>query len=441
MTDIIEFGESVKKEDISLIRYSDTHLMISHNNGVDSIVIYDWFESDDFKLSLIRFSDGSFWSSEEIDILVDTPTMGDDVLIGTNSADTIDGLAGNDYLETYDGDDHLNGGSGDDYLEGGLGSDTYYFDQDFGQDGLYDEGGIDDALVFGDQINPDDIVFSSSSQNIQISLKHSTSTLLIYGGMNSIEMVERFLFSDGTVWDGQTIIDQLSGPTEGDDVITGSGSADSINGLAGNDTLYGGDGDDLLLGGNGKDSIYGQNHNDELNGGKGVDKLYGGNGNDILYGGDQKDTLKGEGGNDHLWGGKHNDILIGGRGDDIYHIGRSEGFDKINNSSSGHKTEHDLVSLEGSYDYSDLWFVKNSNHLDAYLLGSNDRFRINNWFKNAKFKVDEIQTSEAAISTEGIDQLVNAMSAFGAPSGGEISLSSEEKQQIDTLIASSWSAS
>jgi hypothetical protein len=30
------------------------------------------------------------------------------------------------------------------------------------------------------------------------------------------------------------------------------------------------------------------------------------------------------------------------------------------------------------------------------------------------------------------------MAAFGSPSGGEISLSAEEKNQVDTAIAAAW---
>ena len=52
------------------------------------------------------------------------------------------------------------------------------------------------------------------------------------------------------------------GPTSGDDVFIGDGTAEIASGGAGNDTLNGGDGDDTLVGGAG---------DDRLNGGAGVD--------------------------------------------------------------------------------------------------------------------------------------------------------------------------
>jgi len=55
-------------------------------------------------------------------------------------------------------------------------------------------------------------------------------------------------------------------PTEGDDIITGNSSSNSLTGLGGNDKLYGLDGNDTL---------YGEGGNDYLNGGAGNDYLDG----------------------------------------------------------------------------------------------------------------------------------------------------------------------
>jgi len=90
--------------------------------------------------------------------------------------------------------------------------------------------------------------------------------------------------------------------TEIDQVIQGSGGADSLFGRGGADQLYGGNGDDNLLGGNG---------NDLLEGGNGRDWLRGGNGNDILHGGTGDDTLE---------GGLGNNVLEGGEGNDTYRL-------------------------------------------------------------------------------------------------------------------------
>ena len=56
-------------------------------------------------------------------------TPGDDVIVGTDGLDRIDGGAGNDTICSLDGPDHVVGGAGDDRLFGGL--DEYYPDDDY----------------------------------------------------------------------------------------------------------------------------------------------------------------------------------------------------------------------------------------------------------------------------------------------------------------------
>jgi serralysin len=76
---------------------------------------------------------------------VNQPTVGDDVLFGTDCKDRISGLAGNDYIRGGAGNDRLfgnegkdalignagkdilNGGAGDDILTGGMGKDRFVF--------------------------------------------------------------------------------------------------------------------------------------------------------------------------------------------------------------------------------------------------------------------------------------------------------------------------
>jgi Ca2+-binding RTX toxin-like protein len=61
------------------------------------------------------------------------------------------------------------------------------------------------------------------------------------------------------------------GATEGDDVLTGDASANTINGLGGNDRIDGGAGNDTINGGAGNDTIIGGLGRDTLTGGAGND--------------------------------------------------------------------------------------------------------------------------------------------------------------------------
>ena len=76
-----------------------------------------------------------------------------------------------------------------------------------------------------------------------------------------------------------------------DIVITGSSSANLLQGGSGNDTIYANNGKDTLSGGAGNDILYAEAGNNSLSGGTGNDTLYGGVGNDTMHGGDGKDIF------------------------------------------------------------------------------------------------------------------------------------------------------
>ena len=94
--------------------------------------------------------------------------------------------------------------------------------------------------------------------------------------------------------------------------------------------------------------------------------------------------------------------------------------------------------MESVGDVDDVWFKKTNNHLDIYVLGGDDHVRVNNWYKDDKFKLDSVEAGGQNIDAINIEQLVSAMASFGAPSGGDISLTSEEQVQLSTAIAAAW---
>ncbi|WP_417519957.1 hypothetical protein [Minwuia sp.] len=137
----------------------------------------------------------------------------------------------------------------------------------------------------------------------------------------------------------------------GGDLIFGGGGADTLRGAYGDDTLIGGEGADVLIGGEGRDAVdysasaaavrvhlsnsdgfggdaagddlrfieevFGSAHNDSLFGGTGDDGFRGNGGDDRLAGHAGRDTLHGDAGDDRLLGGAGNDLLFGGLGDDV----------------------------------------------------------------------------------------------------------------------------
>jgi hypothetical protein len=164
----------------------------------------------------------------------ESPTSGDDVILGTAGDDEIDGLEGDDIICGLEGNDLLRGAKGADKLIGGPGNDT-----------LRGMGGAD--------------VLDGGAGNDRLIGNHRNDLLL--GG------------EDG-------------------DILQGGAGRDRVRGDAGNDKLNGGPGPDKLWGDAGDDLIKGQTGNDTLLGGTGSDRLIGGLGVNSLDGGSGVDTCR-----------------------------------------------------------------------------------------------------------------------------------------------------
>jgi Ca2+-binding RTX toxin-like protein len=165
---------------------------------------------------------------------------GNDLFLGNDLANLINGQSGNDVLAGFGGNDNINGGEGDDYILAGIGADVVVGGD--GNDFLFGEG--DNDRMNGDA--GDDAMFGGA----------------------------------------------------GIDVMNGGEGNDSMYGNDGNDRLADGFGDDLLDGGSGNDTLTASTGNDEMRGGTGNDILTGGADNDFIEGGAGADRLNGGVGND-----------------------------------------------------------------------------------------------------------------------------------------------
>ncbi len=172
-------------------------------------------------------------------------TAGDDALNGTNSDDTLDGKAGNDYLIGYGG------------------SDTYIIRKEDGHDEInnYSTDGATDIIKFIDML-PSDI------NRAYYDPTNATTLMLDYGTNSQLKVVsyfysddyeiDKFQFSDGTVWTKSDINNKINQGTIGDDKLNGSSGDDVLDGKAGNDYLKGRDGSDtyIIRKEDGQDEIY-----------------------------------------------------------------------------------------------------------------------------------------------------------------------------------------
>ncbi|MBV8270743.1 MAG: hypothetical protein JO067_00565 [Cupriavidus sp.] len=329
---------------------------------------------------------------------------GNDRLYGGYGNDTLQGGEGHDDLYGGDGNDVLDGGAGNDYLNGGTGNDTYLFGRGSGRDTIssHDQtAGKLDVVQLGGGITAACVKVVRDGSNLVLTLKGTTDRLTIsnyfYGDGTDGYQVEQIRFADGTMWDVAAIKVMVQVSTEGNDVIHGYATAETLSGLAGNDRLYGyggndlldggdgddglegGNGDDTLLGGAGNDYLAGESGNDTLDGGTGNDRLYGGYGNDTLKGGEGHDDLYGGDGNDVLNGGVGNDYLNGGAGNDTYLFGRGSGWDTISSRDTT-AGKLDVVQLGGGITAACVKVVRDGSNLVLTLKGTTDRLTISNYF-------------------------------------------------------------
>lgn len=256
---------------------------------------------------------------------------GDDlnnVLLGTDLADGINGFGGDDILIGFGGDDFLDGGTGADLMFGGTGNDLYI---------------VDDP---GDNILEDlnagfDVVMSSISFSLLGATRLGIENLTLTGA--------------ATVGIGNPSDNAIRG-TDADNTLVGLSGDDGLFGQAGKDALFGGAGDDVLdgglgvddmRGGNGDDIYYVDNARDVVYEapGSGIDwvinsisfslnsaaranienlnmqgSAFFGIGNalgNIIDGNDIDNSLRGLSGNDSLFGRQGDDALFGGSGNDL----------------------------------------------------------------------------------------------------------------------------
>ncbi|ESQ88930.1 hypothetical protein ABAC460_14205 [Asticcacaulis sp. AC460] len=275
-------------------------------------------------------------------------------------ADTITGTAGANIITTNGGNDLINADAGNDSVDGGIGVDT--LNGGTGNDTMVGGAGAD--LVNGDDGN--DVITSSGDSG---TYNGGVGNDTLYAGLGNETMTggSGTDLLDTTSYSGNYVVNLATGATNfagelytgfeqltsgaGNDSLTGTSSANVINGGAGNDTILGGGGADTMNGQAGDDYIWASLGTPEsLDGGAGTDtlntSLYTGNylvnlvtgatnfatelfvnfenlisgsGNDTLVGTGGANSIDGGAGNDDIDANGGNDTVDGGAGDDYLH--------------------------------------------------------------------------------------------------------------------------
>jgi Ca2+-binding RTX toxin-like protein len=298
---------------------------------------------------------------------------GDDDISASNNSE-VHGGGGNDTIRGYynsvfagDGDDDIDspvveGISG--LIDGGDGYDTWHSKPG------YWEAHLETKLRHVEEVSLEqDNTFVLTAYSFPDEVVEAGNTLKVFAATTpySLIYVVRYQVDGSGESDGHFFLIGANG----DDILTGGGAADTIQGNAGADILTGGGASDTIEGGAGEDTLNGNEGNDLLDGGSGLDTArYGGNyadyeietvvggvqvsgpdgvdflnninflrfndqlveisdpglliigtdGNDSLVGSAGADLIRGLAGNDTLNGSFGKDILEGGSGGDLYFV-------------------------------------------------------------------------------------------------------------------------
>ncbi len=214
--------------------------------------------------------------------------------------------SGDDRLIGDDGNNYLFGGGGNDTLSGGLGDDTINGER----------GGSSELLDGGEGIDTVDFSYRLENEATFINLNTQEVGFVSSSVVKSILNFENIIAGDG------------------DDILTGNSSKNSLYGGDGDDTLSGGTGIDYFDGGSGNDTAdfsYSSSDMDAdlvanlvtFSGGSqeqiiSIENIIGTSGNNELIGDSYANYLDGGSGDDTLKGGSGNDTLSGGYGNDYF---------------------------------------------------------------------------------------------------------------------------
>jgi Ca2+-binding RTX toxin-like protein len=459
--DLIQFSDGQTVSIMELIQNnldSSTNLVGRDNRIISDGIIYG-AAGNDLLISTEGTRQSTFTEEEFSSIVIGG--AGHDELIGSDSDDA---LYGAEIIEDYsidfqrllgslwDEGNYYHGGKGHDHIWATAGSDLFFYERGDGYDEitsllhdaayenalnqglsvgmpelnealphLQDIAAIqsnhqsilsqgNDTLRFGRGINPSDIQIRRERDNLIFQVGGENELVSFQNWyVSAFNQLNKVEFHDGTVWD-EARLTQLTGINIADSpdqvlyanpsqqMLNGSDEAETLVGLSVNDTIMANDGDDLLLGGYG---------DDRLAGGKGNDQIAGGTGNDFLN---------------------------GGRGDDKYIFSRGDGHDTIFDTQGKNS-----IQLNAEIDTDDVWLHEDGNDLLVSLLGSDDQLRIKNWSNSEYQPISRLELNDgAALFESQIQNLIDEMARFSAPSGSETTFAPMEDEALQATITASW---
>ena len=379
--DTIKFGEGITLENIVMLRnFSSNNLEIwfdieDSNSG---ITIENYFGNDENKIERFEFADGTV-ITDITDLVKLFGSEDDDITLPENIEEAH--LRGQEDISAVgnDLDNWMGGNSGDNTFTGGKGNDDFWDDQNSseryiynlgdGHDTIEDYGGVD-AIIFGDNITKDNILFSQDENNLVISFSdNEDDSICIINYFADIEnRIELFRFANGDV------ISDISAYLQNE-----SGEVAEI--VSDGSIVLIGEEETATLSGTNNATVLGNNLNNTIVGNSGNNTYYAGGGDDTIT-----------------------DIL---GGNDTY----------LYNIRNGHDIITDLGGVDtikfGSDFYPDnLKFERIENNLlisfEDWIGGS---LKINNYFLNDEYKIENFVFNDGTVLTDISDRITGVAPA------------------------------
>ena len=178
----------------------------------------------------VEFADGTVWTREDVEALLETTRMGTDADEDLNSR-----YMPEDAVIT------LIGREGDDYLHGGDGDERYVWFRGDGNDTIKDDGG-NGTLKFAAGVDPAKIRVTWESKRVVLHIGETGERVTLLSRLTD------FRFADGTVWSWDDLVSLFPPYT------SGTNASETISGTLADDVFDGRGGDDVLIDYHGNDT-------------------------------------------------------------------------------------------------------------------------------------------------------------------------------------------
>lgn len=328
----------------------------------------------------------------------------DDILIGNQKDNRLNGLGGKDKLYGYEGNDVLTLQAG--YANGGTGIDIYNILPNTLETEIILEdvsGESSNVLLdcYANAFQPDirlennDAVLSLMNKNNTLTSLRFKNAYRITGNNEKVLQHQWLLYSrDGLLFElpSEIMADKQQRTMPGQIKFTDHDDYIELDydGQLETQELHAGDGNDIVI----------DKQNSDRGGGESTLTLYGESGHD---------TLIMESGDNVFDGGSGNDFLSGGTGNDIYRFAAGDGQDIIEDTGG-----QDHLYIAG-ISHDKLLFSKDESHLVINIRDSEDRITILEAFKDQKRHVEQLSiaiTGKEKTCCYSLSALIEAMACF-----------------------------